>query len=71
MRRGWVLRFNTNGPTGLIDAKALGPRSRLNDAQRSALTEAIERGPTPYLDGVLGWRLCDLAKWLWEEFVSL
>jgi transposase len=26
------------------------------------------RGPTPYLDGVVRWRLCDLAQWLWEEF---
>jgi transposase len=25
-------------------------------------------GPTPYLDGVVRWRLCDLAQWLWEEF---
>ena len=66
--RDWVLRFNANGPAGLIDGKAPGPRSRLNDAQRSALTKAIERGPAPYLDGVVRWRLCDLAQWLWEEF---
>ena len=66
--RDWVLRFNANGPAGLVDGKAPGPRPRLNDAQRSALTKAIERGPTPYLDGVVRWRLCDLAQWLWEEF---
>lgn len=66
--RDWVLRFNANGPAGLVDGKAPGPRSRLNDAQRSALTKAIERGPTPYLDGIVRWRLCDLAQWLWEEF---
>lgn len=35
--------------------------------QRAALAEAIERGPTPYLDGVVRWRLCDLGQWLWEE----
>ena len=34
----------------------------------SALAQAIERGPTPYLDGVVPLRLCDLAQWLWEEF---
>ncbi len=66
--RDWVLRFNANGPAGLVDGKAPGPRPRLNDAQRSALTKAIERGPTPCLDGVVRWRLCDLAQWLWEEF---
>lgn len=32
------------------------------------MAQAIERGPTPYLDGVVRWRLCDLAQWLWEEF---
>jgi len=40
----------------------------LNDDQRAALAQAIERGPTPYLDGVVRRRLCDLAQWLWEEF---
>ncbi|MBO9101205.1 winged helix-turn-helix domain-containing protein [Rhizobium sp. K1/93] len=59
---------NANGPEGLIDGKAPGPRSRLNDVQRAALAKAIERGPTPYLDGVVRWRLCDLAQWLWEDF---
>lgn len=47
---------------------ALTAQSRLNDQQRTALVQAIERGPTPYLDGVVRWRLCDLAQWLWEEF---
>ncbi|WP_426129097.1 hypothetical protein [Pararhizobium sp. PWRC1-1] len=40
----------------------------MNDQQRAALAQAIERGPTPYLDGVVCWRPCDLAQWLWEEF---
>ncbi|WP_337271242.1 IS630 family transposase [Oryzifoliimicrobium ureilyticus] len=66
--RDWVIRFNERGPEGLIDGKAPGPKSLLNDAQRAALSKAIERGPTPYLDGVVRWRLCDLAQWIWEEF---
>ncbi|ASP87136.1 hypothetical protein CDO26_21820 (plasmid) [Sinorhizobium meliloti] len=37
-------------------------------AQRAALTKAIERGPTPELNGVVRWRLCDLVQWLWLEF---
>ncbi len=61
--RDWVLRFNERGPEGLIDGKAPGPKSLLNDVQRAALAKAIERGPTPYLDGVVRWRLCDLAQW--------
>jgi transposase len=66
--RDWVLRFNERGPQGLINGKAPGPPSLLNGEQRAALAQAIERGPRPYLDGVVRWRLCDLAQWLWEEF---
>jgi transposase len=66
--RDWVVRFNTRGPDGLINGKAPGKPSLLNDDQRAALAQAIERGPTPYLDGVVRWRLCDLAQWIWEEF---
>ena len=39
----------------------------LNDQQRKALIDAVERGPVPYLDGVVRWRLVDLAQWLWQE----
>lgn len=66
--RDWVVRFNARGPDGLINGKAPGKPSLLNDEQRTALAQAIERGPTPYLDGVVRWRLCDLAQWIWEEF---
>ncbi len=66
--RDWVMRFNARGPDGLINGKAPGQSSRLNDQERQALVQAIERGPTPYLDGVVRWRLCDLVQWLWEEF---
>lgn len=62
------MRFNERGPQGLINGKAPGQQARLNDQQRAALAQAIERGPTPYLDGIVRWRLCDLAQWLWEEF---
>jgi len=66
--RDWVVRFNDRGPDGLINGKAPGKPSLLNDEQRTLLVQAIERGPTPYLDGVVRWRLCDLAQWIWEEF---
>ena len=32
--RDWVVRFNARGPDGLVDGKAPGPRSKLDDAQR-------------------------------------
>lgn len=66
--RDWVVRFNDRGADGLINGNAPGKPSLLNDEQRTALARAIERGPTPYLDGVVRWRLCDLAQWIWEEF---
>lgn len=66
--RDWVVRFNARGPDGLINGKAPGKQPLLSADQRAALAEAIERGPTPYLDGVVRWRLCDLGQWLWEEF---
>src|SRR6476660_5158839 len=42
--RDWVLRFNAQGPTGLIDRKAPGQAPRLNDAHRAALAAVIESG---------------------------
>lgn len=66
--RDWVLRFNKHGPDGLIGRKAPGKTPLLNDEQRRVLAAAIEAGPKPCLDGVVRWRLVDLAGWLWEEF---
>jgi transposase len=70
--RDWVLRFNADGPDGLLDRKAPGKTPLLSEAQRTALAQVVEVGPTPYLDGVVRWRLADLVHWLRENFgVSL
>ena len=66
--RDWVLRFNSEGPAGLIDRKAPGKSALLKEEHRSALAQAVEVGPTPWRDGVVRWRLVDLAAWLREEF---
>ncbi len=66
--RDWVLRFNMEGPAGLIDRKAPGRSPKLNDAQRQALAEMVEQGPIPAIHGVVRWRLKDLAQWICEEF---
>ncbi len=66
--RDWVLRFNADGPDGLIDGKSTGKPSKLNDAQRRALAGIVERGPIPAIHGVVRWRLVDLARWIFEEF---
>jgi transposase len=66
--RDWVVRFNAEGPAGLLDRKAPGKAPRLGPDQLAALARAVEAGPKPYLDGVVRWRLVDLAAWLREEF---
>lgn len=65
--RDWVERFNRDGPNGLKTGKAKGRERLLNDQQRKALVAAVDKGPAPYLDGVVRWRLVDLVQWLWEE----
>lgn len=66
--RDWVMRFNAEGPDGLVDRKAPGPEPRLNEEHRAALVATIESGPIPAIHGVVRWRLIDLCQWLWEEF---
>lgn len=66
--RDWVLRFNAEGPPGLIDRKAPGKEPLLRAEHRAALAAAVEAGPKPYLDGVVRWRLVDLVQWLWDRF---
>jgi transposase len=66
--RDWVVKFNAHGPDGLIDRKAPGQPSRLNDTHRAALATMIESGPVPAVHGVVRWRLIDLCQWLFEEF---
>ena len=62
-----MLRFNAHGPEGLIDRKAPGQPSRLNDEHRAALAAMVENGPIPAVHEVVRWRIIDLCQWLWEE----
>ena len=63
-----MLAFNAAGPEGLIDGKAPGKVPLLNAEQRAALQRIIEAGPNPAVDGVVRWRLIDLAQWVYAEF---
>jgi len=65
--RDWVVKFNAQGPQGLVNRKPPGQPSRLSDAHRAALVKAIEDGPIPAIHGVVRWRLLDLCQWFWEE----
>src|SRR5712672_1368020 len=64
--RDWVVKFNAQGPDGLIDRKAPGQPPRLNDAHRAALAALIESGPIPAIHGVVRWRIVDLCQWIYE-----
>ena len=66
--RDWVVKFNAEGPDGLIDRKQPGQPSRLNDTHRAALAAIVESGPVPAVHGVVRWRIVDLCQWLFEEF---
>ena len=66
--RDWVLAFNAEGPDGLIDGKAAGKPPLLDAAQRRELAAIVDAGPSPALDGVVRWRLIDLAQWVYERF---
>jgi len=65
--RDWVVRFNAEGPEGLIDKKAPGQPPLLNEEHRAALAAILESGPIPAIHGVVRWRIIDLCQWIWEE----
>lgn len=63
--RDWVLRFNTEGPEGLVDRKPPGAQRRLSDEQLTDLSSIIEAGPQ---DGLVRWRCCDLQALIEERY---
>ncbi len=66
--RDWVLAFNAEGPSGLLDGKAPGKAPLLNAEQRQALLGMVESGPIPAVHGVVRWRLIDLAQWVLDAY---
>jgi transposase len=66
--RDWVLKFNAQGPQGLLDRKAPGQPPRLSNEHRAALAAIIESGPIPAVHDVVRWRIVDLCQWIYEEF---
>src|SRR5947207_14311837 len=45
--RDWVLAFNAEGPSGLVDGKAPGNAPVLREAHRQALLELVQSGAMP------------------------
>jgi transposase len=66
--RDWVIRFNQQGPDGLINKLSPGAPGKLTDEHKAFLARLVEDGPIPAIDGVVRWRACDLIMRLHEEF---
>jgi len=66
--RDWVIRFNEQGPEGLINIPSPGAPPKLNEEHRSFLARVVEDGPIPAVHGVVRWRACDLIMLLHQEF---
>jgi transposase len=66
--RDWVIRFNDEGPQGLIDHKSSGRKSKLTDEQKGQLAQLVEEGPGDHVPGLMRWRCVDLAALVNERF---
>ena len=66
--RDWVIRFNEQGPDGLVNIASPGAPSKLNDTHKAFLARIVHEGPIPAIHGVVRWRACDLIMRLHEEF---
>src|SRR6478736_742565 len=68
--RDWVIRYNEQGPDGLINIPSPGAPPKLDDTQKAFLRRIVEEGPIPAIHGVVRWRACDLIMRLHDEFGS-
>lgn len=66
--RDWVIRFNDQGPDGLINKLAPGAPGKLGKEHKAFLARLVEDGPIPAVHGVVRWRACDLIMQLHEAF---
>jgi transposase len=66
--RDWVIRFNDQGPDGLINIPSPGVPPKLDATHRAFLARLVEDGPIPAVHGVVRWRACDLIMRMQEEF---
>ena len=66
--RDWVHRYNAEGIEGLSNRSGDSVKPRLSSDQMKQLSNWVEAGPDPELDGVLRWRRADLARRIDEDF---
>jgi len=74
---GWLFRLARNAIIDQIRTQKdhlplLAAVARETDEagpeQRAALRQIVEAGPDPSVDGLVRWRLIDLARWVFVEF---
>ena len=51
--RDWVIRFNDQGPEGLINIPSPGAPAKLDQTHKAFLVRVVEEGPTPAVHGVV------------------
>jgi transposase len=66
--RDWVIRFNEQGPDGLINKKTPGRPSKFTNEYRSELAKIVAEGPGNYVPGLIRWRCIDLVPVVKERF---
>ena len=66
--RDWVHAFNAQGPDGLVNRKAPGPKPKLSPAQRAEIAALVEAGPDRETDVVVRWRCVDLKRIIKARF---
>ena len=66
--RDWVIRYNEQGPDGLINIPSPGAPPKLDDTHKAFLRRLVDEGPIPAIHGVVRWRACDLIVRLHDEF---
>ena len=55
--RDWVIRFNDQGPEGLINIQSPGAPAKLEQTHKAFLGRVVEDGPIPAVHGVVRWRV--------------
>lgn len=60
--RDWVHRYNAEGLVGLFDRPHPGRPPRLTAEQETEVAQWVRQGPKLSEDGVVRWRLVDLAR---------
>ena len=58
MLRDWVIRFNEQGPDGLINIPSPEMPPKLNAIHKAFLARIVEEGPIAAIHGVVRWRAC-------------